>query len=174
MNAAKRDIFYGSVLRIRRRSPTQPSAHKKFKPSKKGTSCKTKWCSRHNTTYHNDAECKVQAAGKSSQDSPARQTRGRGNNADAATQGKTREEVTVSKDGLVSVMKRISTSLQEQYSATAPGSGNSVGFSFTAAREDILSASTNETVKTTMVVYSGPLGSLRGRQAYQRYQIANV
>ena len=67
----------------------------------------------------------------------------------------TSEEVTVSKDDLVSVMKRISTSLQEQDSATAPGSGDSMGFSFTAADEHILSASTEETVKMTMVVDSG-------------------
>ena len=125
------------------------------KASKKGTASKTKWCSLHNTTSHNDAECKAQAAGKSSQDSPAQQTRGKGHNANAATQEKTSEEVTVSKDDLVSVKKRITTSLQEQDSATAPGSGNSMGFSFTAADVHILSASTEETVKMTMVVDSG-------------------
>ena len=68
---------------------------------------------------------------------------------------KTSEEVTVSKDDLVSVMKRISTSLQEQDSATAPGSRDSMGFSFTAGHEHVLSASSTETVKMTMVVDSG-------------------
>ena len=87
--------------------------------------------------------------------SPEQQTRGTGHNANAATQQKTSEEVTISKDDLVSVMKRISTSLQEQDSATAPGSGDSMGCSFTAADEHILSASTEDTVKMTMVVDSG-------------------
>ena len=68
---------------------------------------------------------------------------------------KTSEEVTVSKDDLESVMKRISTSVQEQDSATDPGSGDSMGFSFTAAHEHILSVSTKQTVKMTMVVDSG-------------------
>ena len=131
-----------------------PNAHK-IKPSKKGTPSKKKWCSLHNTTSHDDAECKAQAAGKSSQDSPAHPTRGKGHNANAATQEKTSEEVTVSEDDLVSVMKRISTSLQEQDSATAPGSRDSMGFSFTAGHEHVLSASSTETVKMTMVVDSG-------------------
>ena len=84
------------------------------KASKKGTASKTKWCSLHNTTSHNDAECKAQAVGKSSQDSPSQQTRGKSHNANAATQEKSSEEVSASKDDLVCVMKRISTSLQEQ------------------------------------------------------------
>ena len=53
-------------------------------------------------------------------------------------------------------MKRIiSTSLQEQDSAIAPGGGDSIGFSFTAVDEHILSASTEETVKMTMGFDSG-------------------
>ena len=64
-----------------------PNAHK-IKPSKKGTPSKKKWCSLHNTTSHDDAECKAQAAGRSSQDSPAQQTRGKGHNINAATQEK--------------------------------------------------------------------------------------
>ena len=91
-----------------------PNAHKMIKPSKKRTASTTKWCSLHNTTSHNDAECKAQAVGKSSQDSPSQQTRGKSHNANAATQEKSSEEVSVSKDDLVCVMKRISTSLQEQ------------------------------------------------------------
>ena len=63
-----------------------PNAHKMIKPSKKRTASTTKWCSLHNTTSHNDAECKAQAAGKSSQDTPAQQTRGERHNASAATQ----------------------------------------------------------------------------------------
>ena len=128
---------------------------KNYTPWKKGTISKITRCSLHNTTSHNDAECTAQAAGKSSRDSPAQQTRGKGQNANAATQEKTSEEVTVSKDDLVSVLKRISTPLQEQDSAIAPGSGDSMGFPFTAAHEHILSASTEETVKMKMVVDSG-------------------
>ena len=125
-----------------------PHVHsKKFKPSKKGATSKTKWCSLHNTTSHCDAECKAQAAGKSSQDTSAQQVQGKGHNANSATEEKPSEEVTVSKDDLVGVMKRISSSLRKQDSATAQGSGNSMGFSFTDAQEQVLSASTNETVK---------------------------
>ena len=63
-----------------------PNAHNTIKPSKKGTASKTKWCSLHNTTSHNDAECKAQAVGKFSQKSPAHQTRRKGHNANAAIQ----------------------------------------------------------------------------------------
>ena len=63
-----------------------PSSHKKMKPSKKGTTSKTKWCLLHSTTSHNDAECKAQAVGKFSQKSPAHQTRRKGHNANAAIQ----------------------------------------------------------------------------------------
>ena len=75
----------------------------KIKPSKKGRASKIKWCSLHKTTSHNDARCKAQAAAKSLQDPPAQQTRGKGHKTNASTQEKTSEEVTVSKNDLISV-----------------------------------------------------------------------
>lgn len=90
-----------------------PNIHsKKIKPSKKIAKFTTKWCSLHNTTSHSDAECKAQATDKSSQDSPAQQTRGKGHNASAVTQENPSDEVTVSKNDLVSVTKHVSKSLQ--------------------------------------------------------------
>ena len=113
-----------------------PNAHNIIKPSKKGTASKTKWFSLQNTTPNNDAESKVQAAVTFSQDSPPQQTRGKGHNTNAATREKTSEEVNVSKDELVSFMKRIST-LQAQDSATAPSGGDYMAFSFTAVQDHI-------------------------------------
>ena len=94
-----------------------PNAHKMIKPSRKRTAFQIKWCS-----FHNTMSWRKQLGN-------LHKTHQHGKREERVTtltlhpKKETSEEVTVSKDDLVSLMKRISTSLQEQDSATAPGTG---------------------------------------------------
>ena len=125
-----------------------PNAHK-IKPSKKRTASKAKWCSLHNTTSHNDAQ------GASSWEIFARLTSAansrKGSQRQCRNPRKTSEEVTVSKDDLGSVMKRISTSLQEQDCNSSRQRGLYGFLIHSRPKANFINIYNKETVNTTMV-----------------------